>query len=320
MDLVWDAFEKIPFLDDTSSSSEARSESSTDLSSSNLSQDCERIKQYAENSLLKSDIKFKKHYRMSKQKARFLMAKYKKDWNTTRRPPVPIQTAVLTTIWWLANKSTYRSSGDRFDMSRGLTHSVVLRFCKILYGNRSKFIRWPREDELRGVADNFKKFPNVIGAIDGTHVEIPKPRNDDSYNNRKLTQSIQVQLVCNAKKQFLDVFCGYPGSVHDARVWRESPLYAYLNSAQCTVPNDMHLVGDSAYPLDTFLLRPYKDNGNLSPEKINFNKVHSSTRMVIENAIGLLKGGIFNCLAPEYQLRVQVLHFLIRSAKTSTNH
>lgn len=49
-------------------------------------------------------------------------------------------------------------------------------------------------------------------------------------------------------------------------------------------------MGDSAYPLFDWLIPPYKDNGNLSALQKHFNFVHSSARVVIEHAFGLLKG------------------------------
>lgn len=68
-----------------------------------------------------------------------------------------------------------------------------------------------------------------IGAVDGTHIQIDKPTQDhDSYVNRKQYFSIHVQGVVDHKLKFLDVFVGYPGSVHDARVFRESGLYECL--------------------------------------------------------------------------------------------
>lgn len=55
-------------------------------------------------------------------------------------------------------------------------------------------------------------------------------------------------------------------------------------------PNDSHLLGDSAYENYTYLLTPYKDDGFLNDVKKKYNYIHSSTRVIIEQAIGLWKG------------------------------
>lgn len=65
-----------------------------------------------------------------------------------------------------------------------------------------------------------------LGAIDGSHVRIDKPVEDpDSYINRKQYFSIYVQGTVNHKLKFIDVFIGYPESVHDGRVLRNSTIY-----------------------------------------------------------------------------------------------
>ena len=49
------------------------------------------------------------------------------------------------------------------------------------------------------------------------------------------------------------------------------------------------VLGDSAYPLLSWLMVPFQD-AVLTTEEQQFNKLHSSSRMIIENAFGLLKG------------------------------
>ncbi|KAH7984824.1 hypothetical protein HPB51_026915 [Rhipicephalus microplus] len=78
----------------------------------------------------------------------------------------------------------------------------------------------------------------------------------------------------------------YPGSVHDARVLRESPFFARAIQ-EC---EDNYILGDSAYPLMPWLMTPFKDNGSSFPTwKKSFNKRHSQQRVLIENTFGLLK-------------------------------
>lgn len=89
--------------------------------------------------------------------------------------------------------------------------------------------------------------------------------------------------------KFTDIFIGMPGRMHDARVFRNSPIFHQLFDAQ-RIPNNYHLIGDSAYPLLLNLMTPYRDNGHLTRKQTAYNRKLSSIRSVIERAFGLLKG------------------------------
>lgn len=55
-------------------------------------------------------------------------------------------------------------------------------------------------------------------------------------------------------------------------------------------PGDSHLLGDSAYGIQSYLMVPYKDYGNMTDTQRNFNRILSKNRVVIERAFCLLKG------------------------------
>ncbi|XP_025267615.1 protein ALP1-like [Camponotus floridanus] len=134
-------------------------------------------------------------------------------------------------------------------------------------------------------------IPGIIGAIDGTHIAIKAPQhNFVDYYNRNNYHSVILQAVCNDRKEFIDVFAGIVGRVHDARVFRQSPLFALLTGNDPPIHENQHLLGDNAYPLLPFLMKPYRDNGHLTPEKTRFNTILSSVRCIIEQSFGLLKG------------------------------
>lgn len=88
---------------------------------------------------------------------------------------------------------------------------------------------------------------------------------------------------------FLDACAGWPGSVHDARMWKSSFIYSCLKNGSRNV-GEGHLLGDSAYPLDLFIMTPFKDNGHLTGREINYNKSQSAARQMLERAFALLKG------------------------------
>lgn len=123
--------------------------------------------------------------------------------------------------------------------------------------------------------------------VDGTHIPIrmPSERGIDYYN-RKDFYSVVLQAVCREDLRFTDVFCGYLGKVHDARIFRHSPLY----TEGPTLCGDGHILGDSAYPNISWCLTPFRYNGHLTPAQRKFNIVHASIRCTIERAFGLLKG------------------------------
>lgn len=85
-------------------------------------------------------------------------------------------------------------------------------------------------------------FQRCVGAIDGTHIRIKCPvRKHDVYYNYKHFYSMQAQVVVSSKYYFTDVFVGYAGSVHDTRVFRNSPLY----NRGTYPPPGYYLLGDS---------------------------------------------------------------------------
>ena len=92
-----------------------------------------------------------------------------------------------------------------------------------------KYIRIPRDEGLREVVDGFKRkwgFPQCAGAVDGTHIPIISPEDFHAdYYNRKGWHSILMQGMVNHFGQFMDVYIGWPGRVHDARVFANSTLY-----------------------------------------------------------------------------------------------
>lgn len=94
-----------------------------------------------------------------------------------------------------------------------------------------------------------------------------------------------MQVVCDHRRKIRDVTVGFPGSVHDSRVFRASPLSTTLQE-KC---GNNYILGDSGYPCLRHLLTPYKDFGNLTRVQQNYNNKLAATRYVIEHCFGILK-------------------------------
>ena len=50
------------------------------------------------------------------------------------------------------------------------------------------------------------------------------------------------------------------------------------------------IVADGAYPCRVWLLTPYRNNRHLTQDEVKYNECLSGSRVVIENAFGILKG------------------------------
>ncbi len=81
----------------------------------------------------------------------------------------------------------------------------------------------------------------------------------------------------------------WPGSVHDARILRESALYRDL---QTNRPDGV-ILGDSAYPLLPWLMTPFLTAN--TPAQARFNTAQCRARCAIERLNGVLKRR-FACL------------------------
>ena len=108
---------------------------------------------------------------------------------------------------------------------------------------------------------------------------------------------------------FTDLNVGWPGRLHDSRVLHNSEIFSKGESGSLFPQQAilMHgiripvlLVGDPAYPLKTWLMKPYINTGSLQQE---FNCRLSHPRITVEYAFGLLKGR-WRCLRNRLSVHV----------------
>ena len=160
----------------------------------------------------------------------------------------------------------------------------------------NKFINWPQNQRtMTAISDGFENFRGMkgcIGAIDGTHIPIKAPHHcGENYVNRKGFHSIVMQSVVDHQFKFLDCYIGWPGSVHDARIFNNSDiLQNILNNPLDMFPENHYMIGDSAYTLTSYMLTPYKENGYLTEKQKHYNYIQAVTRNIVERTFALFKG------------------------------
>jgi hypothetical protein len=146
------------------------------------------------------------------------------------RDIVDVQKQVAITLYWLASSAEYRTIGNLFGVGKSTVCSIVHKVCEAIYEDLlNVYVKFPTGDELKNVVRGYEEswgFPNCGGAIDGTHIPIIAPsESHGDYLNRKGYYSLIMQGVCDNKYIFRDINIGWPGRVHDARVFVNSEIF-----------------------------------------------------------------------------------------------
>lgn len=143
-------------------------------------------------------------------------------------------------------------------------------------------------------------FPHCCGAVDGKHVEIKKPKQSGSlYYCFKGFFSIVLMAMVDADYKFLWIQTGGKGSQSDGELYNIH-LKRKLENGHVGLPppeplphddrdTDFFLVGDDAFPLREFMVKPYAAK-YLNYEERVFNYRCSRARRVVENGFGILAG------------------------------
>ena len=176
------------------------------------------------------------------------------------------------------------------------------------------------------IQEDFKtvaQLPGIIGCIDGTHIPVQSPGGPDesSFRNRKGDTSLNImvshltcvfttfdlgrqrrvwrrhvrgevfsvkicyilQVVCDANLRFIHLMAKFPGAAHDSYICRMSILFDMFEKKEL----QGLILGDCGYPCRPWLLTPIR-NPKSAVER-EFNRRHKKTRVLVEQAIGMLK-------------------------------
>lgn len=188
-------------------------------------------------------------------------------------------------------------------MSHSTIRNIVYEVCQAIWEEfNTEHMPFPTSEMHKIVAEDFFKkwnFPQCIGCIDGKHIRLRCPPNSGSmYWNYKCYYSIVLQAVADAHCRFLYIDIGSYGKQSDGGIFAGSSLKERLEDKTFCIPEDQPipntditvpyvLLGDEAYPLKVYLMRPYSGR-NLSEHEEIYNYRLSRARRIVECAFGIL--------------------------------
>ena len=241
---------------------------------------------------------------------------------------------VAITLWYLSTGSDFRTIGHLFGVSKSAVCIIVQEVCAVITKKLLPvFIQFPKGEKLHQTVDGFMekyRFPQCFGVVDGSHIPIVSPQYYPAdYYNRKGWHSVILQGTVNHLGQFIDVNVGWPGRVHDARVFSNSKIFE-LGQAGKLVPDcaktlttnsqkvPLCILGDPAYPLLPWVMKAFADNGRLTRQQKTFNYRLCRTRVVVEHTYGRLKGR-WRCLLKQLDIDVSNVPDLVAACCTLHN-
>ncbi|XP_065356054.1 putative nuclease HARBI1 [Calliphora vicina] len=235
--------------------------------------------------------RFKKRFRVTKEAFNYILDELEFVAHLSTAVPPKIQLA--STLLLLASGGFQNTVGNDFLI--GVGQSTLSKIIKRVVNEMesklcSKFIEFNLDncDDSKQFFLQKYKIPGVIGCIDGTHFGLQKPPNEHMFFNRKGFHSLNSMIICDHKYRILAINSKYGGAAHDSFVWKQSEERILLEQKYSSNLRNFWLLGDSGYPLEPWLLTPYRSPQEGSMES-RFNDIHSKARCVVERTIGILK-------------------------------
>ena len=171
------------------------------------------------------DEEWKRNFRIGRPTFRFLCTQLHPHLQRRHvvRMPLSVEERVAITIWRLGTNIEYRSIAHLFGVGLSTVCVTVHEVCTAIVNVlRQRYISIPTGEDAQITIDGFLHtwgFPQCFGAIDGSHIPIITPSVDPlDYISRKGFHSIVLQALVDHDYKFMNIFVGWPGSCHDARI------------------------------------------------------------------------------------------------------
>ncbi|XP_043467573.1 protein ALP1-like isoform X1 [Leptopilina heterotoma] len=251
---------------------------------------------------------FYKLYRMSVPQFDKLyeILKTKLERSSAVREPLPPQLRFAITLHFLAHGDSIETLCKLYYIGKSTVYGILSDVCQDIWDILSPvYLPEKSVDDWKEIAIDYEKkcnFPHCLGSIDGKHIRITKPPNSGSaFFNYKKYYSFVLMAICDAHYRFTWIDVGDYGSLNDASVFGATGLAQELEEKRLPLPEPeclpgtqssipYFLIGDEAFKLRPYMMRPYPRRLVTTSREELFNYCLSSTRMRIEDSLGVLVG------------------------------
>ena len=224
--------------------------------------------------------------------------------NTKFRAALPAGLKLAVVLRHLATGDNYYTLACAYRISRHTISNFLRSVCQaILDQYRFEYMTIPKDaGDWLEISEQFRlrwNVPHAIGALDGKHVAIRKPRGSGSlYYNYKGFFSVVLLALVDADYKFIWADVGGLGHQSDAQIYNNSELKLEMETGYLDIPGPAPLphdnqnvpyfiLGDDAFALATNMMKPYSLRGLQHSHRI-YNYRISRARRVVENAFGIL--------------------------------
>ena len=151
-------------------------------------------------------------------------------------------------------------------------------------------------------------FPDTIGVVGATHLPVATPRNcGTGYTNSSGWNSIVLLGVAGYNNKLGYVCIGQPGSTDNTAVLKASQLYKTAQKGKLfPADEDLHFLADHTFPLQNWLLTPYRPDEVCQRESYKTLNQHlKNAHKCVDTSFERLKGKMETS-----QKKVQIAHYV----------
>ncbi|KLO09136.1 hypothetical protein SCHPADRAFT_834370 [Schizopora paradoxa] len=203
----------------------------------------------------------------------------------------------------------FRTAGDISELTRQYNRSstaisfAINQLVQEIDDNWAHLLHFDREGVLcpenlrefaRAVHEHGSPVETVWGFLDTTHRRTCRPSlyQQQAYNGHKKNHGLKFQAVVAPNGLFVHLSQPFEGRRADPGILRDTGLMDLCSQHAFAeidgIRRPLQLYGDAAYGLSDFILSPFCDPEQRSPEELEWNRAMGLVRIDVEHGFGII--------------------------------